>query len=77
MTNTKTLDLLEMPMKTGSAKAMKSAASDNYLQRISTSKILWHVVKRHKFGLVATWAVIITISYMFPPFWDILGSLVS
>ena len=76
MTNTKTLDLLEMPMKTGSAKAMKKNAGDMYLQKISTSQMLWHLIKRHKFGLVSIWAILMTISYMFPPFWDILASLV-
>lgn len=57
-----------------SAKA-KSKYYDGALDKMSTSRIVWYLVKRHKFGLVVTWAIIITISYLFPPFWDTVGSL--
>lgn len=76
MTQTKSMDLIETPFKMGSIKKMKDKVSDDYLGKISTSRIMWHLVKRHKFGLVSAWAVVITISYIFPPIWDILGSLV-
>ena len=77
MTNTNTMEFEATGSKTGSVREMKNKVSDNYLSKVSSSRIVWHLVKRHKFGLVATWAVFITITYMFPPVWDILGSLVS
>ncbi len=76
MTKTNTMDFLPTGSKTGTVREMKNKVSDDYLSKISTSRIFWHLTKRHKFGLVATWAVLITITYMFPPVWDILGSLV-
>lgn len=76
MTNSKSMDLLEQPLKLGSMRSMKKKVSDDYLNNIATSRMIWHLIKRHKFGLVSVWAVLITISYMFPPVWDILGSLV-
>lgn len=70
------MDFVETGSKAGSIKGMKNKVSDDYLSKITTSRIFWHLVKRHKFGLVSMWAVLITITYMFPPVWDILGSLV-
>jgi hypothetical protein len=63
--------------KVGNAKAIKQKATNEMLNKVSTSRILWHIVKRHKFGLVVTWGIIMTINYMFPQAWDILGSLVQ
>lgn len=36
------------------------------LEKVSTTKIVWHLVKRHKFGLVLTWAIIVTMLYLVP-----------
>lgn len=47
------------------------------LKDISTLKIQWYVVKRHKFGLLATWAIIITLLYMFPPLPGVLISFIG
>lgn len=77
MTKTNTMDFLPTGSKTGSVREMKNKVSDDYLGKITTGRILWHLVKRHKFALVSVWAVLITISYIFPPVWDILGSLIS
>lgn len=41
-------------------------AKDYELKGIDTSQILWHIVKRHKFGLVSTYAIIMTVMYIFP-----------
>lgn len=76
MTNTKSLNLLETPFKLGSTRAIKKKVSNNHLDEIATGQILSHLIKRHKFGLVTAWAVLVTISYVFPPVWDILGSMV-
>ena len=70
------MDLLEVPFKAGKTRDIKNKVSEDYLRGISTPRIIWHLIKRHKFGLVTTWAVLITLTYVFPPFWDILGSLV-
>jgi len=77
MTNTKSMELLEVPFKQGKASSIKNKVSDDYLGKITTSRILWHLVKRHKFAIVTTWAILITVTWAFPPFWDILGSLVQ
>jgi len=77
MTNTKSMDLLETPFKMGtSARGLKNKVSDDMLSKVTTQRIIWHLVKRHKFGIVATWAVIITVLWAFPPATDILVSLV-
>lgn len=74
---TKSMDLLEVPFKTNStAKKIKDNLDSSVLYRISTSQIIWHLVKRHKFGLVSTWAVVVTIQWMFPPAFDMLTSLI-
>jgi len=39
---------------------------DQALNRIDTSQIIWHVIKRHKFFIVSFYAVIVTIVYVFP-----------
>lgn len=61
--------------KVGNAKAIKSKVTDNVLDKVSTSRIVWHLVKRHKFGIVATWAVLITALWIFPPLPDVLTGL--
>jgi hypothetical protein len=72
----KTMEFETTPFKTGSSKSIKKNISDNVLDKISTGRILWYLVKRHKFGIVLIWAILMTVSYMFPPIWDILGSIV-
>jgi hypothetical protein len=54
-------------------KQVKSANLD----KIKTGTILWHLIKRHKFVLVTTWAIVITILYMFPFVPDLLLSVVK
>lgn len=63
--------------KTGN-KVNKDTAKNGtqyMLKDISTSTILWTVVKRHKFGLVVTYAVVLTVLYVFPPAPDLIMSL--
>ncbi len=73
---TKTMSYEATPFKVGSAKAIKNKATNEALNEVSTMGLVWHIIKRHKFGLVLTWALVMTISYIFPPVWDILGSLI-
>lgn len=76
MTNTKAMDFEATPFKLGSAKTMKNKVSEDLLSKVSTSRIIWHLVKRHKFGLVSIWAILITLTWVFPPIWDLLGSMI-
>mgnify|MGYP001020491243 CR=1 FL=1 len=36
------------------------------LERVSTARILWYLIKRHKFAIVIVWAIVITILYLMP-----------
>lgn len=45
-------------------------------KRLSTSHLLWIIILRHKFAIVATIAVILAIQSIFPPAFDILFSLI-
>ena len=45
--------------------------------RLSTSRLLWIIIVRHKFAIVSIIAVLLAIDSIFPPFWDIVKSLVS
>jgi len=46
------------------------------LEKVGTSSIVWHVVKRHKFGIVVTYAIVLTIVYIFPPLPDLILSII-
>jgi hypothetical protein len=52
-------------------KQVKSANLD----KIKTGTILWHLVKRHKFVLVTTYAIVLTVLYMLPFLPDVLTNL--
>jgi len=63
----------ETPTKT------KVTAKENALKelaRVGTLSILWYIAKRHKFGLIATWAVIATMLVLCPPLPQIILGLV-
>jgi len=53
-------------IKTGKKKITKDASDEHTLKGVSTSKMLWVAVRRHKFGLVATYAVVLTVFYFVP-----------
>lgn len=59
------------PVKGTTVKA--SAVLSHY----STAKIIGHLLNRHKVGLLATWAIIITIVQIFPPAPDMVLSLIG
>lgn len=63
--------------KTGEKVNKDTAKNEaNYdMNGIGTGRILWHLVKRHKFGLVTTWAITITVLYLFPFAPDLFMSL--
>lgn len=61
--------------QTGSKKIRKSAAAKESIKNVSTGAIIWALVKRHKFALVSTYAVVITLLYLFPMLGVELGIL--
>lgn len=47
----------------------------NELKNVSTFAVLWYLIKRHKFALTATYAIGLTVLYVFPPLPDLIKSL--
>lgn len=45
--------------------------------KVSTGSLIWLLVKRHKVALLATSNAILLISFVFPPWFDILLSVVK
>lgn len=74
MSLAKQLDYQETPVK-NKISATQVALRD--LSRVSTTSILWYLVKRHKTVILATWAVGMTILYLFPPAPAMLLSLLT
>lgn len=66
----------QTPVKNNIKDASKNATI-KAAESLSTSRLLFIVVKRHKFGLVTTWAAVMTAVYIFPPLPDILLSLIG
>lgn len=44
------------------------------LERLSTPKIVWYLIKRHKVGLLWTWAVVMSLLYLLPFLPDVIWS---
>ena len=68
-------------IKTGNSKisgktAVKHVISKE-LEGIGSGRIVWFLVTRHKYGLVSTWAVVITVLYCMPFIPDLLLSFVG
>ena len=47
-------------------KLDKKQVLDYGLSRISTASIIWFLVKRHKVGLLGTWATVMTVLWALP-----------
>lgn len=45
-------------------------------KRLSTSRLLWIIIVRHKFAIVSIIAALSLVGQIFPPFWDIVKSLI-
>jgi hypothetical protein len=58
-------------------KETGNRAVQNELKGIGTKAMLWAVVVRHKFFLVSTWAVFITLIHIFPPAADLIPTIVD
>lgn len=57
------------------AKQGKRHSLEYELSTLSTATILWHVVRKHKFGLVATYAIVMTPFVLMPSFGTFIVSL--
>lgn len=68
------------PAKTASKHAVKHEV-DEVLNQFSFGQMFWHNVKRYKFGLTMTWAIFVTIVWLFPfvpgLIWGFIQSLVG
>lgn len=53
------MDYEHIPFKLtkGGIRKMAQLEKELNINKMSTFPILWHVVKRHKFGLVVSWGV--------------------
>lgn len=56
----------ETPINGKVSKRVVSKEAGRVLDDFSTSRILWHVVKRHKLGLITAYAIVLTIFYFLP-----------
>jgi hypothetical protein len=63
----------ETPVK--KSKLSKQQVAQASMNGLSTSTILWTLIKRHKYGLVCTYAVILTVLYLMPFVPDMIFSL--
>lgn len=66
-------------IKTGKKVTKNTVAGEHEhtLKSFETREMLWHLVKRHKFFLVSTWAFVITLVHFYPPAFDSLFSLIK
>lgn len=46
--------------------------ADAVLGHYGTPTMAWHLVRRHRFALMTTWAVIVTLVLLFPPLADVI-----
>lgn len=53
------------PAKSVSKKVVKNEV-DKVLNQFSFGQMLWHNIRRHKFGLTMTWAIFMTSVYVMP-----------
>lgn len=75
MSIAKAMEYEMTPVKSSKLSGTKLALAQ--LERVGTVSILWYLVKRHKFGLVAAWAITVTIIQLFPFAPDMLLSLLG
>lgn len=65
---------IQTPVKNNIKEAVKTEGNIT-LSEISTGRIAWHLIKRHKFGLVSVYAFALTMLYLFPFLPDVIASL--
>jgi hypothetical protein len=60
------MEYIETPVSGKVSKHAVKKEAVRVLDNFSTSRILWHVVKRHKLGLITTYAIVLTVFYFLP-----------
>lgn len=58
-----------------SKEAIKKYKESQAITELQTRTIVWHLVKKHKFGLVSTYAIVLTMLYFVPFLPDMILSL--
>lgn len=67
---------IETPVK-NNIKEAGNQDTLNILNRLDSGYLVWYLIKRHKFGLVTSWAVVITALWSMPFLPDLLFGLVG
>jgi hypothetical protein len=68
MTLSKAMQFEDIPLKKVSKTALKNEVKkerENNINMMSTTQIMWHLVGKHKYGLVLTYAIISTTLFFF------------
>lgn len=61
--------------QTGSKKVNGKSVATKYANQMSTSSLIWLLVKRHKMGLLVTGNIILVLNWAIPEWVNILVSL--
>lgn len=67
----------ETKVSTKPSKVAVQKYKHDELSKYNTGAVIWHLVKRHKFGLVCTYAIIVSVYYFIPFAPDLVLSLVK
>ena len=70
----KAMEYETTPVKKSKLNPTKLALQE--IDRVGTASIIWYLVKRHKFGLVTAWAIVVTLFYTVPFLPDLLLNLI-
>jgi hypothetical protein len=64
----------ETPIKNNiNKKEINKKMKNNNLDNVNTTSIIWYLIKKHKFFLLATYAVVITAFYLMPFLTDVFN----
>ncbi len=63
-------------IKPSNGAKVQKAVLQNTAKQLSTPQLLWIIAQRHKFGIVSTIAILLAVQLIFPPFIDIVRSII-
>ena len=63
--------------KVKDVKGAKKWHISKELEDVSTGRILFYLVMRHKYQILTVWATYLTLQWMYPPFTDTLVSVIQ
>lgn len=67
----------ELPVSTKPSKTAVRKQVKHDIDGLDTSTIVWHLAKRHKFGLVTSYALVLSLFYFVPFLPDMLFGLIG